>query len=278
VAHATGHAILDGIKPAWIMSNAPQSAALQESFADLTAIFLALSQFDQVQEIIAQTKANLHDKRFLATLAGESGFGLGCPTGLRNADNDLKLSQVCTEVQALSQVFTGGIYEVLADIFAFERKPSKTDDTLGLYAVGQYVCGLLLRALIAAPPNPATFADIVNQMLVICAADGKPVQYRNFIRNRFANREVILAPSLSTDHKPGTLLESTKFHADPRAIQNRHGCCGTMQHPDFNGGAEALEEEVEELRKCFNSKPKSNRAVAPVVENDENETHSRSRL
>ena len=56
-------------------------------------------------------------------MAEEFGLALGRPNGLRNADNDLKLSQVSTEVHAISQVFTGGVFDVLADIFAFTRKP-----------------------------------------------------------------------------------------------------------------------------------------------------------
>src|SRR5438445_9270562 len=48
VSHATGHAILDGLKPTWIMNgHAPQTAALHESFADLTSIFLALSRSEE---------------------------------------------------------------------------------------------------------------------------------------------------------------------------------------------------------------------------------------
>ena len=277
VSHETGHAILDGLKPNWIMSgNAPQTGALHESFGDLTAIFLALSQFDQVEAIIAQTRGNLHDKTFLSDLAEDFGLALGRPNGLRNADNDLKLSQVTTEVHALSQVFTGAIYDVLADIFAHERRPGKTDDAVGLYAVGQYLCGLLLRAIISAPANNATFADVVNQMITITTADGKPVQYRNFIRNRFALREVVVSPTpLTADLKPGVLLEATKHHADPNAAQNRIGCCGTMQHADFNGDAEALEEELDELKKAFDSRSRRGRAITPVSENEEHEAHAK---
>ena len=45
VAHETGHAILDGLKPAWMSSTrSPQTGALHEAFGDLTAIFLSLSQ------------------------------------------------------------------------------------------------------------------------------------------------------------------------------------------------------------------------------------------
>jgi len=271
VSHETGHAILDGLKPGWIMSGStPQSGALHESFGDLTAIFLALSQFDQVEAVIAQTRSHLHDKTFLSDLAEEFGLALGRPNGLRNADNDLKLSQVSTEVHALSQVFTGGIYDVLADIFAFERKPAKTDDAVALYAVGQYLCGLLLRAIIAAPNNNATFADVVNEMLTITAADGKPVQYRNFIRNRFTLREVVVSPTpLTADHKAGAMLEPTKFQPDPKAPQNRVGCCGTMQHSDFNGDAEALEEEIETFKTSFGRQGKGGRGVTPVSSDEE---------
>jgi hypothetical protein len=277
VSHETGHAILDGLKPSWIMSgNALQTGALHESFGDLTAIFLALSQFDQVEAIIAQTRGNLHDKTFLSDLAEEFGLALGRPNGLRNADNDLKLSQVGTEVHALSQVFTGGIYDVLADIFAHERRPGKTDDAVGLYAVGQYLCGLLLRAIISAPDNSATFADVVNQMLTITAADGKPVQYRNFIRNRFHLREVVVSPTpLTADLKAGVMLEAAKHLVDPNAIQNRTGCCGTMQHADFNGDAEVLEGELDELKKAFDSRSRRGRAITPVTEDEEHEAHAK---
>lgn len=272
VAHETGHAILDGLKPGWIMSSStPQSGAIHETFGDLTAIFLALSQFDQVEAVIAQTRANLHDKTFLSDLAEEFGLALGRPNGLRNADNDLKLSQVSTEVHALSQVFTGGIYDVLADIFAFERKPMKTDDAVALFAVGQYLCGLLLRAIIAAPANNATFADVVNQMLTISAADGKPVQYRNFIRNRFTLREVVVSPTPLTADFKGGMLEATK-HETLKGPQNRVGCCGTMQHADFNGDAEAIEEEIEALRKSFDSRGKSGRGMTPVASQEEKAT------
>ena len=116
VSHETGHAALDGLKPNWLASsNPPQTGGLHESFGDLSAIFLTLSQLDLVEAIIAQTRADLHDKTFLADMAEQFGLALGRPNGLRNADNDLKLSEAGTEVHAISQVFTGAIYDILAD-------------------------------------------------------------------------------------------------------------------------------------------------------------------
>ncbi|HKP53754.1 MAG TPA: hypothetical protein VJ183_14020 [Chloroflexia bacterium] len=253
VAHETGHAILDGIKPGWLlMGNPPQTGGLHESFGDLTAIFLSLSQFDQVEAIIAQTKADLHSKVFLADVAEQFGLALGRPTGLRNADNNLKLSETGNEVHAISQVFTGGIYDVLADIFAFERKPATRDDAAVLHAAGQYLCSLVLRAIIASPATGATYADVVNLMLTISLADGKPVEYRNSIRNQFSIREVVVSSTPLTadfaDTGKGEINLKAGFQDDPDAAQDRSTCCGTMQLEEYMGGEELFTAELDALR------------------------------
>lgn len=252
VAHETGHAILDALKPKWLLaSNPPQTGGLHESFGDLTAIFLALSQLDQVEAVIAQTKGNLHDKTFLSDLAEEFGNALGRPNGLRNADNDLKLSEVGNDVHAISQVFTGAIYDILADTFAFERKPARRDDAVVLYEVGQYLLRLVLRAIIDAPPQAAKFADIANEMLHLAEADDKPVEYRNFIRNRFAVREVVLSPTpLTEDVAPGFEMAPAVVD-DPGAPQDRSRCCGTMQLGEFYLGPEVAGAETDELRRAM---------------------------
>lgn len=252
VAHETGHAVLDGLKPHWLeQQGPPQTGALHESFGDLTSIFLGLSQLDQVEAVIAQTKANLHDKTFLSDLAEQFGLALGRPNGLRNADNNLTLSQVTNEVHDLSQVFTGAIYDVLADIFGFEMQTAVKDDAATLYEVGKYVCSLVLRAIIAAPEASATFADVANQMLVIANNDGKPVQYRNFIRNQFTIRGVVVAAtplSLTEDHAEGEQLVAAEHVSIlPETEKNLRGTCGTMRLPEFTGEQEYIESEMNEL-------------------------------
>jgi hypothetical protein len=253
VAHETGHAVLDALKPQWLLSNnPPQTGGLHESFGDLTAIFLTLSQLDQCEAFIAQTKANLHAKTFLSDMAEEFGLALGRPNGLRNADNDFKLSEVGTEVHAISQVFTGGIYDVLADIFAFERKPNLEDEAVTLLRVGQYMCSLVLRAIGKAPAAAATYADVVNQMLTITVADGKPASYRNFLRNRFTFREVIVAPTPLALNQSDDLKFAAAVKDRGDAKQDRHGCCGTMQHPEYNADIDAVfKAELDELQTVF---------------------------
>lgn len=280
VAHECGHAILDGLKPGWLAAgNPPQTGGLHESFGDLTAIFLACSQLDQVEAAIAQTKANLHDRNFLAALAEQFGSVLGFPQGLRNADNDLKLSQVSNEVHAISQVFTGGIYDVMADIFFFEknRQAATKEPARVLLEVAGHVSKLLLDAIMSARPAGATYADVVNQMLTKSHAQGDPPVYRTFIRNRFTVREVVVSPTPLTalmegrryedpgftEGKDLLQLEACKYDSD-RAPQDRTGCCGTMQLPEYTMGDpkklesgamitadDLLGAETSELRKAF---------------------------
>jgi hypothetical protein len=205
---------------------------------------------DQVEAIIAQTKANLHDKTFLSDLAEQFGLALGRSNGLRNADNNLKLSEAGTEVHAISQVFTGGIYDVLADIFAFERKTKMKDDAVVLHEVGQYVCSLVLRAIIAAPAINATFANVVNQMLNIAFADGKPVEYRTFIRNRFTLREVVVSPTPLTEAFEEVLELAPGFQNAPGEVQDRRTCCGTMQLEEYVDAEDPFQAELDELKRA----------------------------
>lgn len=249
VSHETAHAVLDGIKPRWLQADAPpQTGGLHESFGDLTAIFLALSQLDLCEAVIAQTKADLHDKSFLSDIAEQFGLALGNSTGLRNADNDIKLSEAGTQVHAISQVFTGGIYDVLADLFTHERAPERVDDAAVLHRVAGYLCGVLLRALIGAPDDAANYADVVNAMLQQVTGDGKPSAYADAIRTQFSRREVVEAShgagaDTGAAFVPGLPLAARVCDA-PGARQDRRACCGTMQLAEYDCAERVLAGEA----------------------------------
>ncbi|MFC5458331.1 hypothetical protein [Massilia niabensis] len=262
VAHETGHAVLDGLKPHWLLADAPpQTGGLHEAFGDLTAIFLALSQLDQCEAVVAQTKARLHDKTFLADIAEQFGLALGGTTGLRNADNDLTLSQAGTQVHAISQVFTGAVYDILADLFALERNPALEDDAAVLHRVAAWLRGLVLRALVAAPDIAATYADVANEMLRLAIEDGKPASYGDAIRHQFTIREVVAEPDYSgeapapvdpTDAATPALKPRFKRLAAgvcdaPGAMQDRRACCGTMNLAEYYNIERVLEAEAQAL-------------------------------
>ena len=272
VAHETGHAVLDGLKPGWLgAGNLPQTGAMHESFGDISAIFLALAQFDQVEALVTLTRANLHARNFLAAVAEQFGAALGRPSGLRNADTDLRLSQVGNQVHALSQVFTGAIYDILADIFAFElrRRGGRQEPTQILFEVAQAMRQLILDAIIAAPASAATFAHVANKMLQKSAARNDPRIYRTFIRNRFRIREVLVSPTplaetamaqgmidLSdaefTDEEGDVTELEAAFPNHPSCTegvsQDRSEACGTMQLPEYLRPQEEIDADLERLK------------------------------
>jgi hypothetical protein len=186
-------------------------------------MFLVLSQLDQVEFIIAQTKADLHFRNVLAAMGEQFGFALGRSNGLRNLDNNLKLSEVTNEVHDISKVFTGAVYDVLADAFTASRNPRTRDDADVLYETGAKMATLAIQAFDAAPSSNATFVDVANEMIDIAESD--PEEYPNyatFIRNQFGLRE-ILGPTAV---------------AGPTAVSgfaaSRAGCCGTMQSLEYD--------------------------------------------
>ncbi|GAB1542069.1 hypothetical protein NUACC21_47430 [Scytonema sp. NUACC21] len=230
VAHETGHAILDSLKPDWILWNAPaQTGGLHESFGDLTSIFLILSQMDLVEYIVAETKADLHQKNIVAALAEEFGLAFKLNNGLRNADNDLKLSDVTSAVHDVSQVFTGGVFDTLADLFTSRRDPRVRDSAEVLYQTGKYMAGLVLRAIIQSPDTNATFADVANAMIEIAKADGEE-DCAKFVQKHFEFREV-LGPKTFADS-----IDLSHFGM----YASRRCSCGTMQHPQYRSKAPDL--------------------------------------
>jgi len=215
VAHETGHAILDALRPGYWASWHPQTGGLHESFGDLTAIFSMLAQMDQCEAVIAESKADLHAKTFFAAVAEQFGEALyGHRMGLRNADNDLTLDQVSNEVHAISQVFTGAVYDILADMFADHLGVEEYDPAETLFRVGQHMASLVVAALVTGPSANATYADVAQRMI---ALEGL-AQWKEYIRHRFAERRVPEGRVRLAAEAPGRL--------------NWDRCCGTLSHRD----------------------------------------------
>lgn len=215
VAHEAGHAILDALRPGYWTSWHPQTAGLHESFGDLSAIFTMLAQMDQCDAIIAASKGDLHAKTFFPTVAEQFGEALyGRTTGLRNADNDLKLSDVSNEVHSISQVFTGAVYDILADIVEDYYKPDLYDQAETLFRVGKHMTALIILALVSGPEHNAIYADVAQRMI-----DIEPVApWKEFIGTQFTKREVLGGPTGMAAELP------------QRLDWNRS--CGTLRHPD----------------------------------------------
>jgi hypothetical protein len=100
--------------------------------------------------------------------------------------------------------------------------------------------------------------------------------YRNFIRNRFSVREIVLSPvpledtaalaqALRRDVGPEDQLQAVPhMSADASTPQNRTGCCGTMTLPENNGLDDALEREKQQFLEGIRALAESNRTTKPT--------------
>jgi hypothetical protein len=211
VAHEVGHAALDSLKPEYLSNSwHPQTGGLHESFGDLTAIFTMLAQMDVCEAIIVESKADLHSKSFFPVLAEQFGEAFGRPMGLRNADNDLKMSEVTTEVHDISRVFTGAIYDILADFFEKYQDPGLYDQAESLFKVGKYLTSLVIVSIWQGPDANATYTDIANKMIDLEEDDDR----KEIIRNQFRKRDILDTPVGFMGTEPQQL--------------SWNGCCGTM--------------------------------------------------
>ena len=222
VSHETAHAIFDSLKPDWNVAEPGRgisilTVALQESLCDLTSVFFILSQFDLVEYIVAQTKANLHyEDNILATWCEQLEEIPGY-IGPRSAINDFKLTEAGTQIHRISQVFTGAIYDTLSDIFNANRDPDLRNDAETLYEVSQYMLDLLVKSVIYSPEKNASFADVANEMIKITEVSGR-FNYAKFIRDNFIYREILT--------KDGSENHSEIFSQN--VVADFSGCCGTM--------------------------------------------------
>jgi hypothetical protein len=154
-------------------------------------------------------------------------------------------------VHDLSQIFTGAIYDILADMFELARDIAKEDEAATLLRVGNYLFGLLLRAIMQAPDTNATFADVANEMLALSEQDEMPEEHRISIRNHFALREVFEMPSSLTAKFEGGKLKRVRHPhlvVQANGLQNRSACCGTMRLREYSAVDVTFAKELDDLR------------------------------
>jgi len=217
VAHETGHAFLDAVCPDYLVSWHPQTGGLHEAFGDLTSIFTMLAQMDVCEAIIAESKADLHSKTFFPIMGEQFGEAIfGKPSGLRNADNDLKMSEVSDEVHDISQVFTGAVYDILADMFETHLDMKRYDPAETLFRVGYRMALLVINALFLNKHANATYEQVAQTMIELETVE----EFKKSILKEFTQREII-----------GVKLAVP----DIKKEYSYKGCCATLQTDEFQG-------------------------------------------
>ena len=187
VAHETAHAIIDGIAPDLYDSISPESLAIHEGLADLTAALLSMRNRELTHKPgkAINTKEFQESSRF-SRIAEEFGRWRGHGDALRdvcntktltpNAPDDRRVDS--SSPHSTSEVLSGLLFSVFCNRFAAARLDPAVKHKIkregpaqpeGLryriaYASNRTL-GLAYRGLDWLPPGDASFADLVGAML-----------------------------------------------------------------------------------------------------------------
>lgn len=132
VAHETGHAILDGLRPSYLRTFSPDPGGFHESFGDVLAMLVSLKSERVLDKVIEQTGGDLSRPNVAAHLGEELGMAINHATGrnttggdyTRTAINDFKWQdpstlpgsaphdQLSRQVHSYSRLWTGAFYDV----------------------------------------------------------------------------------------------------------------------------------------------------------------------
>lgn len=213
IAHETGHAVLDGIAPALYHAITPQSLALHEGIADMTALFLAIESDDLRDAVLQQTGGSIQNSTAFNSIAEEFGRALD-PAGrahyLRNLRNERTLDPNDTSVDedgrpnrvdrhephALSEVLSGALYRVLTRLheqlarrYVDAGRPPLPASGRALGIGGRRIRRMYLRALDYLPPGEASFGDYARAIIAADrAAHPEDDQERTWLKEEFVRR------------------------------------------------------------------------------------------
>ena len=230
IAHETGHAILDGIAPDLYNCLTPQSLALHEAVADISALMVALRSRELRSRLLAQTDGSIGGSIAYTRLAEEFGIErdlTGRARALRSLWNernlnpdDESLDEMNRRNQAgraephlLSEVLSGALYRVLVRLHeeyrsrrAAERGISEYSASgWALFAAGEHFKRLVLRSLDYLPPGEVSFADYGRAILAADQASyAEESSGRDALVAEYARRFIIAGPeelSVRTDYE-----------------------------------------------------------------------------
>jgi len=222
IAHETAHAILDGIAPDLYNSLTPQSLALHEAIADLTALLMSFRSGALRKAVLKETKGSIADSSAFSMVAPE--FGQARDPGMRylrsllnqktlnREDKTLDEHGIPNRVNrfephSLSEALSGALYTVMVKIHG-SLATDYSASGKALFVRGERFKRMILRALDYLPPGEVSFGDYGRAILAADQAahpkDGQERQWicEEFVRRALVENEAALAVETNVRYKP----------------------------------------------------------------------------
>jgi len=191
IAHECGHAILDGLRPDWMCTDDVETLSVHEAFADLTVVFSLLSQMDVVEVVLSDTKGNLHKDNFISNLAEQFSASLTKKAALRNANNHLTMAEVKRECHDLSQVMTGCVYDITAELLEDYLNPDYYDTTDSLLRVTCWVRQMFMFAIYKSTGETVTFKELGTHFLEYAEISKWSDSWKKIVKDNLLERKIL---------------------------------------------------------------------------------------
>lgn len=213
VAHETGHALLDGIRPLFLENSSWETTAFHEFTGDITAILLALRNNDVRGYLKKKLGTDLGQAAFLAGVAEEFGTYVNGRPFLRTALNSMTFAEAQQKRGAhdSSQMLTGAMFDILMEIarqyLSPERQAEREEQATpgnALWWAVERMGRLALQPFDLLPPADVRFLDYARAVLRVDELNDPedPHGYRKLIRRVFHQRGLCPHPAESCEKNP----------------------------------------------------------------------------
>ncbi|MDB4890482.1 MAG: hypothetical protein JWL61_2337 [Gemmatimonadetes bacterium] len=219
VNHEFGHAVLDGIRPLFMESVLPETAAFHEFMGDLTAILIALRNTPFRRYLIAETGGDLDKDSALSNLAEQFGRAVEGHPYLRSARNELTMTDIVGDQRPhyMSQVLTGTMFDIIVRLSRYYAQERGHSLAQAFWFTIQRMQSVAIQPLDLLPPVDVTFRDYALAVLRSdeVANPTDPDGYRAMMLEAFVNRGVLNdedRKAYSNPHHVFARLDLDVFH------------------------------------------------------------------
>jgi hypothetical protein len=206
IAHETGHAILDGLRPYYYDFTSLETAAFHEFIADLTGMLAALRN-NLIRDDVAKKKEKLDSENAINMLAEQFGQEVYGRPALRMSENKATMETIASldSPHDCSQVLLGAVFRILCRIVDKYKEKEKQFTTRQDFWYGtQRIIHMALQPLDFLPPVDVRFIDyaraFLRYYLLFEPVDSeRRSDYEEIIRQEFHSRKFCL--NAYDDHK-----------------------------------------------------------------------------
>ncbi len=195
VGHESGHAVQDTLKPNRDRAD-QRFGAWAESFADQTAMWASLRNRERVFRLLAETNGDLNQSNALTSLGEAFAALTGKGTGVRDAFNDLKVSDTTEQIHDRSRVLTGAAYKLFLTVYSRLRNEQGVEEQEAMRKAGEIMGAFLTRANDYTPENRVTLEDVAKAYLKM-DKEFYGGCYHAMLVDEFTRREIFDADSLT---------------------------------------------------------------------------------